>query len=142
VGPAIWVVSLAGFVAVLVRNSLSANCARAAFGIAALGVAANLFVVLANDGYMPQSPEARLTARGATLDVLDAAPRLHNVVPSGPETRFGWLGDVIAEPAWLPRANVVSIGDVVLSAALACWAFRVIATAPSPKVRRPLADSQ
>ena len=34
-----------------------------------------------------------------------------------------WLGDVIAQPDWLPRSNAVSIGDLLLSTGLAGWVF-------------------
>jgi hypothetical protein len=30
---------------------------------------------------------------------------------------------VIAEPTWLPNANVISIGDVLLGIGLGAWAF-------------------
>ena len=40
-------------------------------------------------------------------------------------THLAWLGDTILEPSWLPLANVVSIGDLLLSTGLAWWAFRV-----------------
>jgi hypothetical protein len=39
-------------------------------------------------------------------------------------------------------ANVTSIGDLVLSTALALWAFQTIAAGRRPQVRRPAVDSQ
>ena len=140
-GPWIWIVSLVAFVAVLVRNGVSNPTGRGAFRLATLGVALNLVVVLANGGYMPQSPAARLEVRGTPLVVAGAAPQLRNVAPSDSDTRLAWLGDVLAQPAWLPTANVVSIGDVVLSIAMAWWAFRAITSAGAPQVRRRMADS-
>jgi hypothetical protein len=131
VGPWIWVTTLFVLLAVLLRNARSGEQARAAFGLAALGVGLNLFVVAANDGHMPQSAQARVVARPADIALDEAPPQLRNVAPIGPGTQFAWLGDVIAQPNWLPRANVVSIGDLLLSTALAWWAFKVIsATAP------------
>ena len=141
-GPWIWVGCLIAMLTVLIRNGLTAQPGRGALRLAALGIGLNLLVVVANGGYMPQSPEARLAARGVPLIAPGAPPQLRNVAPSGPESRFAWLGDVIAQPAWLPTANVVSIGDLILSTAISIWIFRVVAAGRSPQVRRQLADSQ
>jgi hypothetical protein len=140
-GPWIWVASLAGMLLVCVRNGLAKEPASVAFRFAALGVALNLLVVLANGGYMPQSPDARLAARGIPLIAEGAPPQVRNVAPSGPDTRFAWLGDVIPQPTWLPTANVVSVGDLMLSTALAWWAFQMLASARATQVRRRLVDS-
>ena len=126
-GQWIWVLSLVGMLAVLIRNGLRHQPARHAWRLAAAGVAANLLVVVANGGYMPQSPEARLAARGIPLAFEGAPVELRNVAPSGPDTRLVWLGDIIAQPGWLPAANVVSVGDLTLSIALAWWAFQTTA---------------
>jgi hypothetical protein len=67
---------------------------------------------------------------------------LHNVAPIGPTTRLAWLGDVIAQPAWLPKANVVSIGDMLLSIALAWWALQTFSGGRQTQVWRRAADSQ
>jgi Family of unknown function (DUF5317) len=129
-GPWIYVLSLLGMLAVLIRNGLLSQPTRIAWGLAALGVAANVFVILANGGHMPQSPEARMAARGIPLVDESGPPQLHNVAPSGPQTRFAFLGDVIAEPDWLPTTNVVSVGDLLLSLGMAGWAFQVLASQP------------
>jgi hypothetical protein len=140
-GPWIWGACLAALLAVCVRNGMIKERSGAAFWLAGLGVAVNLFVVLANGGYMPQSPEARLAVRGSPLIAEGAPPQLRNVTPSGPETRFVWLSDVIPQPTWLPTANVVSVGDIVLSMALAWWAFQMLASARTTQVWRRPADS-
>jgi hypothetical protein len=124
-GPLVWVVCLAGLFSVLIRNAMTHPQDRAAWLIAALGVGLNLLVVTANAGYMPQSSDARLAVRGSTSVQTSTEPRLHNVLPMNESTQLGALGDVIAEPAWLPNANVVSIGDLLLGAGLAAWAFKV-----------------
>jgi hypothetical protein len=140
-GPWVWVGCLTCLLVVCIRNGLVKGPSRSAFRLAALAVALNLFVVLANGGYMPQSPEARLAVRGIPL-IADGAPaQLRNVVPSGPDTHFAWLTDVIPQPTWLPTANVVSVGDVVLSIALAWWAFQMLASVPRTQVRRRPTDS-
>jgi hypothetical protein len=140
-GPWVWVACLSGLLVVCVRNGLVKGPSSGAFRLAAVAVALNLCVVLANGGYMPQSPEARLEVRGIPLIAEGAPAQLRNVVPSGPETRFTWLTDVIPQPTWLPTANVVSIGDVVLSIALALWAFQMLTSVPRTQVRRRPTDS-
>jgi hypothetical protein len=139
-GPGIWVVCLGAILTMLVRNALNSCAARAAWTFAALGVGLNLLVVLANGGYMPQSAEARALARGTSLPENANRAQLYNVTPIGPETQLVWLSDVIAQPGWLPRSNVVSAGDLVLSAALALLAFQTIAAGAS-QVRGRTADS-
>ena len=134
-GPWIWVASLVVLLVVCVRNAFQKEPARAAFCLAALGILLNILVVSANGGFMPQSPEARIAARGIPLLAPGAAPRLLNVAPSGPDSRLTILSDIIAQPRWLPTANVVSIGDLLLSAALARWAFQMLASACPARIR-------
>ena len=125
-GPLLWVICLGAMLAVLLRNALRPGLARVGWQLAALGVGLNLLVVVANGGYMPQSASARLAARGATLPSDANVTELRNVTPIGPDTRLAWLGDVIAQPGWLPRANVVSLGDLVLSLGVAGLALSMI----------------
>jgi hypothetical protein len=122
-GPAIWTICLAVLCAVLVRNALADKALRGPWAVAALGVALNVLVVAANGGFMPQSVDARLTSRGTPIQ--DADIQLKNVRPMTEETRLNFLGDVIPEPAWLPKTNVISIGDLLLGFGLAWWAFAV-----------------
>lgn len=135
-GPWIWVGCLLVMLAVLVRNGISRGPERKAWCLAALGVAANLAVVVTNSGAMPQSPEARLAVRGRPLIVEGAPAQLRNVAPAGPETRLSWLGDVIPQPAWMPTANVVSIGDLLITVALGWWAYGVFAAGAQAARRR------
>jgi hypothetical protein len=123
-GPLIWMICVAALVAVLIRNAVAKSQDRAAWLIAAFGVGLNLLVVVANAGYMPQSSEARLQVHGVPAQGVSES-RLRNVVPMTESTRLGVFGDVIPEPAWLPMANVISIGDLLLGTGLAVWAFRV-----------------
>jgi hypothetical protein len=121
-GPWIWLATRAAFLGVLMVNGWFARgaCMRWAWSIAALGVLLNTLVVAANDGHMPQSPEAAVAVWGASR--MDAQ-RLENVSVMGPRTRLALLGDVLPEPAWLPRRNVISIGDVLLSLGVAAWVY-------------------
>lgn len=120
-GPALYVLStLAVFIAV-VRNIQVPGMA-----IVALGAIANLAAITANGGFMPASASA-LTAAG-----LDGPGAYTNsVVLADPALEL--LTDIFAIPAWLPMANVFSIGDVLIGIGIVI----VIAAA----MRRPIADS-
>jgi hypothetical protein len=135
-GPWLFVGSKATVVVVLAANALAPGPFRAAWLVATLGVALNLAVIAANGGYMPQSSEARVAARGATLLDSETTPRLLNVKPVDESTRLVWLGDVVPQPAWFPRSNVISIGDLLLSAGLGLWAFQTTLQVRRAPVRR------
>lgn len=125
-GPAIWMACLVALVLVLAFNARRQPTSRAAWTVAAIGVGLNLAVVATNGGYMPQSAEARSASRGATLVHTDG--RLHNVVAMSDDTRLNLLGDVIPEPVWVPGANVVSIGDILLGLGLGLWVYGLTRT--------------
>jgi hypothetical protein len=84
----------------------------------ALGAAANALVIAANGGAMPVSERA-LTGAGLTavLEALRAGPH-HNSVLLGPDSRLAFLGDTMWLPAWVPLANVFSLGDLLIAAGL------------------------
>ena len=138
-GPPVWILSLAAILAVVVRNVFQQGPIRFAFMLAAFGLGLNLVVVMANGGYMPQSAEARLAVRGTVLPSTANEMHLHNVAPTGPDTRLAWLGDVIPQPSWVPKANVISIGDALLALGMA--GLVLITIASGPHQRRKLADS-
>ena len=102
---------------VLVRNAVGPL--RAACGMAALGIMLNLTVMLANGGWMPRADERLPMAfnRG------DLAATVANTAPMTADTRLPWLGDIIPEPAWLQRADLLSVGDLLLSLGGAWCAF-------------------
>ena len=110
-GPWVWVAARLVLVAVLVLNAWSGP---KVWWIAALGVSLNTLVIVVNGGHMP--------VWGATQ--IDTQ-RLQNVAAMGSETRLAWLGDVFAEPEWLPRRNVVSVGDILLAVGVAKWVYAV-----------------
>ena len=112
-----WVLSMLGVLAMLARNTqVGKRRLRLAWTVAALGVAANVLVVTVNGGSMPR------TVPLAT-DASDGVDHLSNVFAVESDAPLIWLGDVIAEPDWLPRTNAVSIGDLMLSAGIAGWVF-------------------
>jgi hypothetical protein len=120
-GAWVWVATMLTVAAALLRNALAGG-ARVAWLVATLGVALNLLVVVANGGQMPRAPEAAAVANSPTR--AEASARLSNVAPIAAETNFVWLSDVIPQPAWLPMANVMSVGDVLLAAGAALWSFQ------------------
>jgi hypothetical protein len=135
-GPMIWTSCLAALFAVLLRNAFVSSVGRFPWLVAALGVGLNLLVVVANGGFMPQSADARVAARGESITVTQSSePRLRNIVPMTDQTQLSLLGDVIPEPSWLPNANVISVGDLLLGSGLAWWAF-VITTSTARRAVR------
>jgi hypothetical protein len=139
-GPWLFVLAKAMMVAALLANVFATQVRglQAAWLIAAIGVAMNLAVVAANGGYMPQSEDGRVTSRGATLLDGETLPRLHNVKPIDDSTQLVWLSDVLAQPNWIPRSNVISLGDLLLAGGLGLWVFQITLRVPRALVRRPL----
>lgn len=112
VGPAIYVASSA-----IVLVAVLANLAIPGLKLAAVGAAANLVAIAANGGYMPASPSALAAlGKGVGSSYSNSA-----VVP---DPVLEGLTDIWAMPAWLPFANVFSIGDLVLALGIgyAVWA--------------------
>ena len=105
-GPAIYAASTAlVFVAVL-RNIQVPGVA-----LIALGAGCNLAAIVANGGWMPADPHA-LAAIGGLRDGYT-----NSIVVADPA--LGPLTDIFALPAWLPLANVFSIGDVLIGVGIA-----------------------
>jgi hypothetical protein len=80
--------------------------------IVLVGAISNLAAILANGGSMPASPAA-LAAVGHTVGdgPTNSAVVTHPALEP--------LTDVFATPAWLPLANVFSIGDVLIAIGVA-----------------------
>jgi hypothetical protein len=130
VGPWIWLGTKLALLAALLRNAWPGP--RWAWLVAAVGVALNTFVIALNDGHMPQAAEAAIAVWGASH--IDPS-RLQNVAPMRPDTVLPWLADVLPQPAWIPRPNVVSVGDLLLAAGIAAWVFGAMAPNISFKSR-------
>jgi Family of unknown function (DUF5317) len=131
-GPAIYLMSMLVVCGVLLANGLRSPATSWPWIVAALGVGLNMLVVSANGGYMPQSVEAREVA-GRRIDRPDArGAQLTNVHPMTSDSQLAFLGDIIPEPDWMPMANVISVGDVLLSFGIAG------AILPASVVRRRL----
>jgi len=118
--PAIYVASTAAVLVAVARNLRVPGMA-----LVAVGALANLAAILANGGAMPADPGALalagLTAGGHTNSVVLPSPALQP------------LTDIFAAPAWLPLANVFSVGDVLIAVGIA-WAI----AATMRRARQPM----
>ena len=104
-----------------------ANARLTGVPLIVLGAALNLAAVLANGGAMPAAPGALealgLGVGGHTSSILVDRPALE------------LLTDQFAMPAWMPLANVFSVGDVVIGVGVAvaiAAAMRARPPAPAP----------
>ncbi len=101
-GPSIYLISTAAvFVAVL------RNLRLPGMSIVGLGALGNLAAIAANGGAMPADAGALASAG---LDGPGA--HTNSVVVAAPALRP--LTDIYAVPAWIPLANVFSVGDVLI----------------------------
>ena len=105
-GPAIYVVSTALVLVAVIRNSMIPG-----LPLVVAGASWNLAAIVANGGFMPASAAA-LGAHGAT-----GVTYSNSIVLAQPA--LAPFTDVLALPAWLPWANVFSIGDVAIMLGMA-----------------------
>lgn len=106
-GPPIYMASTAAVLVAVLRNWRVPG-----LSLVALGAGSNLAAIVANGGVMPASPGAV-----AALDMEDGAGFSNSVVMTDPA--LGPLTDIFALPAWLPFANVFSVGDVLIGVGVA-----------------------
>ena len=98
-----------------------ANLRLAGLPIVLVGALSNLAAIVANGGSMPASPEAlaQLGAgvhSGPTNSVIVEHPALEP------------LTDIFALPAWVPFANIFSVGDVLIGVGIAVAIATVMRT--------------
>ena len=118
-GPPLYVLStLAVFVAVL------RNIRLAGMPVVAAGALANLAAIIANGGFMPANAAAL-----ATAGLSGAGEHTNSIVLDNPALEP--LTDIFAIPAWLPMANVFSVGDVLIGVGI------VIVIAATMRPSRP-----
>src|SRR5450759_117096 len=101
-GPAVYVISTAAVFVAVARNLRLLG-----MPIVGLGALCNLVAIAANGGAMP-ADAAALASAG--LDGPGA--HTNSVVLAAPALRS--LTDIYAVPAWVPLANVFSVGDVLI----------------------------
>jgi uncharacterized protein DUF5317 len=124
VGPWLWLAARLSMAAVALRNAHPHGRWSAPWLVMLIGLAMNGLVIAANAGYMPQSPAAAAAVWGADYVRPDTyASRLENVTWMTADTRLNLLGDILAEPSWVPHPNVISLGDTLLALGMASWTF-------------------
>lgn len=124
-GPLLYVLSTLAVAAFVARNVRLTG-----FAVILLGGAANLVAIAANGGYMPADPGALLAAgRALAGGYSNSAVTAHPALAP--------LTDIFALPAWLPLANVFSVGDVLVGVG----AFIVVMAAMRTPERAALAAS-
>ena len=101
-GPAIYIASTAAVFVAVARNWRLAG-----MWAVALGALSNLVAITANGGFMP-ADAAALAAAGFG----GPGDHTNSVVLADPALRP--LTDIYALPAWMPLANVFSLGDVLI----------------------------
>ncbi|OGO55623.1 MAG: hypothetical protein A2V85_12655 [Chloroflexi bacterium RBG_16_72_14] len=106
-GPLLYVASTLAAAVAIFRN-----WAVPGMSLVAAGASCNLVAIIANGGYMPASPEAL-----AALYRVEAAGYSNSALV--PDPALPWLTDMFAMPAWLPGANIFSVGDVLIVAGIA-----------------------
>ncbi len=124
-GPALYVASTAAVLVVVLRN-----VAIPILAVVALGSAANLAAVVANGGYMPADPAA-----AASLGMAAGDTYSNSAIVADPALRP--LTDIWAMPAWLPLANVFSIGDVLIAVGVAVTIVIAMRRSPAPAPADP-----
>ena len=102
IGPVIYVGSTAAVFAGVLRNVRIPGMA-----LVALGALSNLAAIAANGGYMPAGAAAM-----AALGKTDPTIYSNSAVVTHPALEP--LTDIFAIPAWVPFANIFSIGDVLI----------------------------
>jgi Family of unknown function (DUF5317) len=138
-GPWIWVLARFAILAVCLRNARTNGRWSAAWLVVFLGLSLNQLVIVANAGHMPQSPSAAAAVWGdAYVQPERYSDRLENVVWMTAQTPFAWLGDVLAEPSWMPHPNVLSVGDVLLALGMMAWTFGITWEGRAPARRAPV----
>jgi hypothetical protein len=102
VGVVLWLCSYALFLVCIARNMRLPGVA-----LIGAGTLLNLTAILANGGHMPALPDA---LRAAGLHFTRSRNSAELASP-----HLAWLVDRWAAPAWVPWANVFSVGDVLIA---------------------------
>ncbi len=102
----------------------------------AIGLACNFLVIALNGGFMPVSAQAREIAGMPALSGRD-----NNVIPMTAETALWFLGDILPLPAWVPLANVFSIGDLLIAVGGAYFMQRALFAPPAIDRATEVVDS-
>lgn len=102
-GPVLYVGSTLVVIAAIIRNIRIPG-----IPLVVLGAVSNLSAILANGGYMPAAP-------GAMAALGKPVPSVYSNSSVVADPALEPLTDLFAMPAWLPLANIFSIGDVLIA---------------------------
>jgi hypothetical protein len=130
--PVVYVISNLAVLAAVWRN-----LAIPGLPLVLIGGASNLVAILANGGSMPVSPDALMAlGRAAPTGYANSRPVA--------DVLLGPLTDIFPMPAWLPLANIFSIGDVLIAvgAAIAVAAAMHGRGPIEPRTTKPRATDQ
>jgi hypothetical protein len=120
--PVLYVASM-----LLLAVVIALNWRLPGFALIGVGVLSNALVIGLNGGRMPASLDALIAA--GLEDVAVKAGALGSAANStliGPKTRLPFLADIFAIPHWVPLANVISIGDILIAAGAVWFFFGVV----------------
>ena len=120
-GPPIYVGSTA-----LVFAGVLRNIDIAGMKVVALGAASNLAAIVANGGYMP-------AGRAALYFMGKSYPKIYSNSATIEHPALEPLTDIFALPAWLPSANIFSIGDVLIALGVAVVIAAAMRNRPTPQ---------
>jgi Family of unknown function (DUF5317) len=128
-GPVIYVASTA-----LVLAAILVNWRITGMPVIALGAISNLSAIIANRGYMPADPAA-MAAVGQTI----SDTYTNSAIVDDPAL---WpLTDIFALPAWVPFANVYSIGDILITVGVVIVIVAAMRTTSTPAARKRGGDT-
>jgi Family of unknown function (DUF5317) len=91
----------------------------------ALGIIGNLAAIVANGGYMPVDPDAARYAGNIALYENDV-PVVNNSYATDDQVKLWFLTDIFPIPQGIPFANVLSLGDMLLTTGICMLCYQTI----------------
>jgi hypothetical protein len=119
--PALYVLSMA-----LLTLWVALNRRVPGMALMGLGLLCNFAAIVANDGYMPVSPASASFAGTLSRYQEEGGTRSNNSVAADEGVRLWLLTDILPVPKQVPFANVLSIGDVILTVGAGVLCYRTV----------------
>jgi hypothetical protein len=126
--PSIYLLSTAAVLVVVLLNLRVPGLA-----LVAVGALSNLAAIVANGGRMPADPDALASLGDEIGDGYS-----NSIILADPALRP--LTDIFAMPAWMPFANIFSIGDVLIAIGVAIAIAAAMRGRPTAIVSSTLRD--